>query len=140
MLEKIHNELNQRKSILIDRDHDLDGISEEDIKSELQSQGISYVLNFTKKWNYLIEPTNTSIKQSIPVLALKISEHSRDLLLQVLQMWLPSNLQLNLHVAQSRELQVYRIAREKNTISLEEKSKSQKRPGAQGGRWPDGTS
>lgn len=49
MLEKIHNELNQRKSILIDRDHDLDGISEEDIKSELQSQGISYVLNFTKK-------------------------------------------------------------------------------------------
>ena len=49
MLEKIHNELNQRKGILIDRDHDLDGISEEEIKSELQSQGISYVLNFTKK-------------------------------------------------------------------------------------------
>lgn len=49
MLEKIHNELNQRKVILIDRDHDLAGISEEDIKSELQSQGISSVLNFTKK-------------------------------------------------------------------------------------------
>lgn len=98
VIEKIHSRLNQSKGILIDRDHDLDGIPEEYIKSELQSQGMVSVINFTpQKWNYLIEPINTWIKQSNQVLTLKISEHCRDLLLQVLRVWLPSNPQLTNH-------------------------------------------
>ena len=35
----VHRGLNQRKGILFDRDHDLDDIPEQEIQSELESQG-----------------------------------------------------------------------------------------------------
>ncbi|XP_062609297.1 uncharacterized protein LOC134271053 [Saccostrea cucullata] len=56
---KIHSGLNQSKGILFDRDHDLDDIPEQEIQSELESQGVVFVKRFTKKRNDNIEPTNT---------------------------------------------------------------------------------
>ena len=56
---KVHIGLNQSKGILFDRDHDLDDVPEEDIKSELESQGVVSVKRVTKKRNDLIELTNT---------------------------------------------------------------------------------
>ena len=49
MIGKVHIGLNQSKGISFDRDHDLDGINEEYIKSELESQGVVSVKRFTKK-------------------------------------------------------------------------------------------
>jgi hypothetical protein len=56
---KPHYGLNQSKGILFDRDHDLDGIPEGEIKKELAPQGVISVKRFTKKRNEIIEPTNT---------------------------------------------------------------------------------
>ncbi|XP_061170317.1 uncharacterized protein LOC133179627 [Saccostrea echinata] len=56
---QIHSGLNQSKGILFDRDHDLDDIPEQEIQSELESQGVISVKRFTKKRNDIIEPTNT---------------------------------------------------------------------------------
>ena len=56
---RAHIGLNQSKGILFDKDHDLDGIPEEEIKSELETQGVVSVKRFTKKRNDIIEPTNT---------------------------------------------------------------------------------
>ena len=55
VIGEVHIGLNQSKGILFDRDHDLDGILEEEIKSELESQGVVSVKCFTKKRNDLIE-------------------------------------------------------------------------------------
>ena len=44
---------------MFDRDYDLDGIPEEEIKSVLESQGDVFVKRFIKQQNDLIEPTNT---------------------------------------------------------------------------------
>ena len=52
-LGKVHSGLNQSKAILFDTDHDLIGIPEEDIKSELESQ--VFFKRFTKKRNDIIE-------------------------------------------------------------------------------------
>ncbi|XP_061191616.1 uncharacterized protein LOC133199803 [Saccostrea echinata] len=59
VLPKVHSGLNQSKGILFDRDHDLDDIPEQEIQSELESQGVVSVKRFTKKRNDNIEPTNT---------------------------------------------------------------------------------
>ncbi|XP_061170351.1 uncharacterized protein LOC133179667 [Saccostrea echinata] len=59
VLGKVHSGLNQSKGILFDRDHDLDGIPEQEIQSELESQGVVSVKRFTKKHNENVEPTNT---------------------------------------------------------------------------------
>ena len=59
VLGKTHYGLNQSKGILFDRDHDLDGIPEEEIQKELEPQGVVNVKRFTKKRNEKIEPTNT---------------------------------------------------------------------------------
>ncbi|XP_061170354.1 uncharacterized protein LOC133179670 [Saccostrea echinata] len=59
VLGKVHSGLNQSKGILFDRDHDLDGIPEQEIQSELESQGVISVRRFTKKRNDVVEPTNT---------------------------------------------------------------------------------
>ena len=59
VIAKVHIGLNQSKGILFDKDHDLDGIPEEEIKSELETQGVVSVKRFTKKRNDIIEPTNT---------------------------------------------------------------------------------
>ena len=56
---KTHYGLNQSKGILFDRDHDLDGIPEQEIQNELEPQGVIHVKRFTKKRNEVIEPTNT---------------------------------------------------------------------------------
>ena len=49
MIGKVHSGLNQSKGILFDRDHDLDGVPEQEIKSEWESQGKVSVKCFTKK-------------------------------------------------------------------------------------------
>ncbi|XP_061164965.1 uncharacterized protein LOC133173917 [Saccostrea echinata] len=59
VLGKVHSGLNQSKGILFDRDHDLDGIPEQEIQHELESQGVISVKRFTKKRNEMIKPTNT---------------------------------------------------------------------------------
>ena len=60
MIGKVHSGLNQSKGILFDRDHDLDGVPEQEIKSEWESQGVVSVKCFTKNTrNDLIEPTNS---------------------------------------------------------------------------------
>ncbi|XP_062577957.1 uncharacterized protein LOC134239842 [Saccostrea cucullata] len=70
---KIHSGLNQSKSILFDRDHDLDDIPEQEIQSELESQGVVSVKRFTKKRNDNIEPTNTYLLTfGIPILPTSI--------------------------------------------------------------------
>ena len=57
MIGNVHSGLNQSEDILFDRDHDLDGIPEEEIKSELESQWVVSVKRITKKRNDLIEAT-----------------------------------------------------------------------------------
>ncbi|XP_062598685.1 uncharacterized protein LOC134260118, partial [Saccostrea cucullata] len=57
VIGKVHSGLNQSKGILYDRD--LDDIPEQEIQSELESQGVISVKRFTKKRNDNIEPTNT---------------------------------------------------------------------------------
>ncbi|XP_062585833.1 uncharacterized protein LOC134247496 [Saccostrea cucullata] len=70
---KIHSGLNQSKGILFDRDHDLDDIPEQEIQSELESQGVVSVKRFTKKRNDNIEPTNTYLLTfGIPILPTSI--------------------------------------------------------------------
>ena len=59
VIGKTHYGLNQSKGILFDRDHDLDGIPEQEIQKELEPQGVVNVKRFTKKRNENIEPTNT---------------------------------------------------------------------------------
>ena len=59
MVSKVHRGLNQSNGILFDRDHDVDDIPEQEIQSELESQGVVSVKRFTKKRNDTIEPTNT---------------------------------------------------------------------------------
>ena len=51
VIEKVHIDLNQSKGILFDRDPDLDGIPEEETKSELESQE---VVSFTNINTYLL--------------------------------------------------------------------------------------
>ena len=46
VVSKVHRGLNQSKGILFDRDHDLDDIPEQDIHSELESQGVVSVKRF----------------------------------------------------------------------------------------------
>ena len=45
----VHIGLDQSKGILFDRDPALDGIPEEETKSELESQGVVSLKRFTKK-------------------------------------------------------------------------------------------
>ena len=45
VIGKVHIGLNQSKGIYFYRDHDLDGIPEEETKSELESQGVVSVTN-----------------------------------------------------------------------------------------------
>ena len=47
VIGKVHIVLNQSKNILFDRDLDLDCIPEEEIKSELESQGVVSVKRFS---------------------------------------------------------------------------------------------
>ena len=54
VISKIHSGLNKSKGVLFDRVHDLDDIPEQEIQSELESQGV-----VSKKRNGNIEPTNT---------------------------------------------------------------------------------
>ena len=59
MIGKVHIGLDQSKGILFDRDPALDGIPEEETKSELESQGVVSVKRFTKKMNLLNLPILT---------------------------------------------------------------------------------
>ena len=59
VIGKVHIDLNQSKGILFDRDPDLDGIPEEETKSELESQGVVSVKRFTKKMTLLNLPILT---------------------------------------------------------------------------------
>ncbi|XP_062590939.1 uncharacterized protein LOC134252467 [Saccostrea cucullata] len=55
------------------KDHDLDDIPEQEIQSELESQGVVSVKRFTKKRNDIIEPTNTYLLTfGMPTLPSKI--------------------------------------------------------------------
>ena len=53
MVSKVHCGLNQSKGILFDRDHDLNNIPEQEIQSELESQGVVYWSNVTTPSNQL---------------------------------------------------------------------------------------
>ena len=85
MIGKVHSGLRQRKGILFDRDHYLDGNTEEEIRPEMESKGKVSVKRFTKiNRNGLIEPTNIYL---LTFCTIKVRLHQMKIDLFVPNLW-----------------------------------------------------